>query len=503
MKMKNTNQKTNPSDNPINKPINKPVKKQKKVNANKLTYQIALFFSGIFVVMIVYLFYFEYKDADEVINSTYNKRQSILAEQTVRGQIKADNGEILAQTSVDESGNETRNYPYGNLFAHAVGYNCNGKAGVELYYNYKLLTSNSGLLELVINDLKGTKDTGDNVVTTLNVGLQKAASNSLGGYNGAAIAMDPETGKILCMVSKPDFDPNSIEYDWDYIVGNSENTNLLNRATNGVYPPGSTFKILTLLEYLHENPEAYKNYTFDCQGFLSVDDPTIKGGVSTIRCCNGAVHGLSILEDSFAYSCNSSFANIGLGLDKARFKKLYNSLLFNSKLPYNMTYSKSSCKLDEKSSVFETMQTCIGQGQTQVTPLHMCLIASAIANEGVLMKPYMVDHVENYEGRVVKTYDPEEYGQLLGKKDSEVLSHFMKTVVDYGTATQLQSSAYTAYGKTGTAQFDETVDNSHSLFVGYADNGAKKLAVCIVLEDMPSGGSAVPVARNIFDNYFG
>ena len=131
MKMTNTNQKTNPSDNPINKPINKPVKKQKKVNANKLTYQIALFFSGIFVVMIVYLFYFEYKDADEVINSTYNKRQSILAEQTVRGQIKADNGEILAQTSVDESGNETRNYPYGNLFAHAVGYNCNGKAGVE------------------------------------------------------------------------------------------------------------------------------------------------------------------------------------------------------------------------------------------------------------------------------------------------------------------------------------------------------------------------------------
>lgn len=477
-------------------------KKSKKPNPDKLIYRTALFFAGVFVCMIIYLFYFEYKDADEVINSTYNKRQSILANQTVRGQIKADNGEVLAQTNVDEYGNETRYYPYGNLFAHSVGYNCNGKAGVELYYNYKLLTSNSGLLELIINDLKGNKDIGDNVVTTLNVNLQKAAYNSIDGCNGAAIAIDPETGKILCMVSRPDFDPNNIESDWDYIVANSENTNLLNRATNGLYPPGSTFKIFTLLEYLHENPDTYKDYTFDCQGFLSVPDPTIKGGVSTIKCYNGNVHGMSILEDSFAYSCNSSFANIGLGLDKAKFKKLYNSLLFNSKLPFNMTYNKSSCKLDSNSSVFETMQTCIGQGETQITPLHMSLIASAIANKGILMKPYIVDHVENYEGRNVKNYEPEEYKRLLSKKDCDLLSHFMKTVVDYGTAKQLQSTAYTAYGKTGTAQFDETIDNSHSLFVGYADNGQKKIAVCVVLENMSSSGSAVPVARNIFDTYF-
>lgn len=477
-------------------------RKPKKTNPNKLVYRIALFFCAIFGVMIIYLIYFEYNDADEVINSTYNKRQSILATQTIRGKIKADNGEVLAETLVDEYGNETRSYPYGNLFAHAVGYNCNGKAGIELYDNFKLLTSNSGLFELMINDLKDSKDIGDNVITTLNVELQKTASNSLGGCNGAVIAIDPSTGKILCMVSKPDFDPNSIENDWDSIVSNSENTNLLNRATNGLYPPGSTFKILTLLEYIHENPETYKNYTFDCQGFLSQNDPTIKGGISSIRCCNGAVHGLSILEDSFAYSCNSSFANIGLTLDKNKFKNLYKDLLFNSKLPYNMTYNKSSCKLNENSSVFETMQTCIGQGQTQVTPLHMCLLASAIANKGTLMQPYMVDHIENYEGRVVKSYTPTKYGTLLSSKDSETLSHFMKTVVDYGTATQLQSSAYTAYGKTGTAQFDETIDNSHSLFVGYAENGSKKLAVCVVLEDMASGGSAVPVVRNIFDNYF-
>ena len=167
-----------------------------------------------------------------------------------------------------------------------------------------------------------------------------------------------------------------------------------------------------------------------------------------------------------------------------------------------MTYSKSSFELNSSSDTFETMQTVIGQGKTQVSPLHLAMIASAIANDGTLMKPYLVDHIENYENKNVKQYKPEKYKELLSKEDSKHLSEYMKAVVDYGTGKRLASDAYTAYGKTGTAQFDSS-ENSHSLFMGYADNGSKKLAICVVMEEMPAGSTwAVPAAKTVFDTYF-
>lgn len=480
-------------DTPDERP--RPKKPKKKKSTNRLILNTTIAFTVLFMGMLAYFVHFEYSDADEVINSTYNKRQDILAQSVIRGDIKAANGEVLATTNVNGDGSETRTYPYGRLFSHVVGYTSNGKSGIELFYNFKLLTSNSGLFELMYNDLTGNKDKGDNVVTTLNVSVQQAASSALGGNDGAIIAIDPDTGKIIAMVSQPDFDPNSIESDWDYIVSQDGNTSLLNRATNGLYPPGSTFKVFTLLEYMHEHPSDYANYMFECNGSLTVGD-------SSIKCYNGNVHGTESLMDSFAYSCNSSFSNIGLSLNLSNFRKMCEGLLFNSKLPYDMTYSKSSFELNSSSDTFETMQTVIGQGKTQVSPLHLAMIASAIANDGTLMKPYLVDHIENYENKNVKQYKPEKYKELLSKEDSKHLSEYMKAVVDYGTAKRLASDAYTAYGKTGTAQFDSS-ENSHSLFMGYADNGSKKLAICVVMEEMPAGSTwAVPAAKTVFDTYF-
>lgn len=470
-------------------------KPKKKKSSNRLILNTTIVFTILFLGMTAFFVHFEYSEADDVINSTYNKRQNILAQSVSRGQIKADNGEILATTTINGDGSETRAYPYGRLFSHVIGYTSNGKSGIELFYNFKLLTSNSGLFELVYNDLTGNKDTGDNIVTTLNVAVQNAAYSSLGNNDGAVIAIDPDTGKIIAMVSKPDFNPNSIESDWDYIVNQEGNTSLLNRATNGLYPPGSTFKLFTLLEYLHEHPLDYTNYVFNCEGSLTVGD-------SSIKCYNGNVHGTESLMDSFAYSCNSSFSNIGLSLNLGSFRKLCDNLLFNSKLPYDLMYSKSSFELNSTSDTFETMQTVIGQGKTQVTPLHLAMVASAVANNGVLMKPYLVDHIENHENKNVRQYKPEKYKQLLDENDSKFLAEYMKAVVDYGTGTRLVSDAYTAYGKTGTAQYDSS-DNSHSIFMGYADNGTKKLAICVVMEEMPAGPTwAVPAAKTVFDTYF-
>lgn len=139
---------------------------------------------------------------------------------------------------------------------------------------------------------------GDSVVTTLNLELQEAAYDALGNYKGAVVVMEPSTGKILAMVSKPDFDPNTVAENWDFLNTDQDSV-LLNRATQGQYAPGSTFKVVTALEYMRENPD-YENYGYNCTGAIEKD------GV-TIRCYNGHVHGQVGFQDSLAYSCNTSF----------------------------------------------------------------------------------------------------------------------------------------------------------------------------------------------------
>lgn len=247
------------------------------------------------------------------------------------------------------------------------------------------------------------------MVTTLDSTLQETAYQALGNYDGAVVVMEPSTGKVLAMVSKPDFDPNTIAADWDSIISEDNNNSvLLNRATQGLYPPGSTFKIITTLEYIRENPD-YENYSYSCNGSITEND-------FTIHCYNNAVHGTQDLKQSFANSCNSSYANIGLSLDTDSLSDLCSDLMFDKTLPGNFETSKSQFKLTDESQESMKMQTAIGQGETLVTPLHMLLITSAIANDGILMKPYVVDHTENENGIEVKKYEPAASKQLLSEK---------------------------------------------------------------------------------------
>ena len=316
--------------------------------------------------------------------------------------------------------------------------------------------------------------------------------------NGAVVALDPETGKILAWVSKPDFNPNTIAADWESIISNtdSENSVLLNRVSQGLYPPGSTFKIVTTLEYIRENPD-YLDYTYDCTGSINKDD-------TEIHCYDNAVHGTEDLKTSFAKSCNASFANIGLSLNKSSFAKLCDSLLFHTDMPIAYPYQKSSFVLNEDSDTSATMQTAIGQGQTLVTPLHMALITSAIANDGVLMKPYIIDHTENYKGISVKEYKPSTYGTLLDKTQAATMQEFMSYVVSNGTGSKLSGQNYTAAGKTGSAEYSNTKGESHAWFTGYASTEEKGTVVVTVIVEGGGAGStaAVPIAKKMFDTYF-
>jgi len=309
--------------------------------------------------------------------------------------------------------------------------------------------------------------------------------------------MEPDTGKILAMVSTPDFDPNAVADIWeDLISGENNQAQLLNRAAQGLYPPGSTFKIVTLLEYIREHPKDYQDFRFDCDGYFEY-----KG--AKIQCYHGNAHGSQDLAQAFANSCNGAFASLGLKLDLFSLSQTAEELLFNREQPLALPYTKSRFSMKEGAQIWEILQTSIGQGVTQITPMHTAMITAAVANKGMLMKPYLIDHVENRTGDLVKSFGPSAYKALMTEEEARILSEMMRQVVTEGTGSALRTEAYEAAGKTGSAQF-EAGKESHAWFTGFAPVSDPKVVVTVVVEEGGSGGqTAAPIAKSIFDVYLG
>lgn len=470
--------------------------RQKKKRRKIETYLVLYFFVFLMLGVMGNLVRFQLTQRETTINNSYNTRQELLAQQNIRGKILSMHGEVLAQTVVDENGNEKRDYPYGNLFAHIVGYSTKGKTGVEYQGNMNLLTSNAFIGEKIQNELDSSKNYGDNIVTTLNVELQQTAYDALGVYSGAIIVTDAKTGKILTMVSKPDYDPNQIVQIWDDVINDDESSILLNRATQGLYPPGSTFKIITALEYFRENGEEVNSYSYQCNGSFT-------NGTDKVNCYHGTKHGSVSFQRSFEKSCNSSFVNIGLSLDLNRMSKTAEELYFNKTLPTSLLSKKSSYVLGVDDASYDVMQTAIGQGKTQITPLHLNMITQAIANGGQMMEPYVIDRVENYKGTLVKQFDKRVAGNIMTEEEAEFLTRLMTGVVEEGTASKLSGLSYTSAGKTGSAEYNGVKEDSHAWFTGFAPAQNPEICVTIIVEGAGSGGDyAVPIAKRIFDAYF-
>lgn len=449
-----------------------------------------------FLVLMGYIVYFNVVKSKEIINSPYNTRQDTFADRVVRGSILDKDGNVLAETQVAEDKSETRVYPDGDLFAHVVGFADKGKAGLESVENFSLLTSNAFFIERLVKEFKGEKNIGDNIITTLDSNLQQAAYDALGDNKGAVVVMEASTGKILSMVSKPTFDPNTVSTDWDYLNSEESGSVLLNRATQGSYAPGSTFKIITTLEFMRQNPE-FSSYAYDCNGEITQDG-------TTIHCFDGTAHGSEDLLSSFANSCNTSFANIGLQLNKTSYANTAKQLLFNQKLPCPLLFTKSSFVIDKNSNSAEMMMTAMGQGETSVSPYHMALITAAIANGGKLMTPYLVDSVTNYSGTQVSKTMPKAYGTLMTASEASQLSIYMQAVVNQGTATALSGESYSVAGKTGTAEYSSDKEKSHSWFVGFSNVENPELVISVIVEgsDGNVGAKAVPIAKAVLDAYY-
>ena len=436
-------------------------------------------------------------DKEEAINNSFNPRQELLASQNIRGSIYSKDGDVLAKTRVLEDGTEQRFYPYENLFAHVVGYSTKGKTGIEYSENMKMLTSHASLSNKIQNELNAEKNIGDSVVTTLDVSLQQVAYEALGVYAGVIVVTEPSTGKILAMVSKPDFDPNEIATIWEDLVEDDSSSVLLNRATQGLYPPGSTFKMVTALEYYRQNGGNISGYHYSCGGSFSKDG-------NTIRCYHGQNHGSIDFTRSFAKSCNSSFANIGTSLDIVSFQNTCRSLLFNSKLKLELPYKESRFMLATSDVTDDVMQTSIGQGKTQITPMHLNMITAAVANNGVCMTPYVVDRIESATGSVVKRNSPSQEAVMMTEEEAAFMTQLMTEVVLSGTASKLDGLSYTAAGKTGSAEFSENKLDSHAWFTGFAPVENPQVCVTVIVESAGSGGDyAVPIAKRVFDHFFG
>ena len=457
----------------------------------------AWIFVALFALLIGRVVFINLFEAEDLRSNPNNTKADSNTDNVIRGDIRTLDGTVLATTLIDESGNQTRSYPFNNIFAHVVGYATNGKSGLEAEENYDLMSTHSSLLKQIRAEEKGEKVQGDRVVVTLDERLQQTAYYALGSYRGAVVVMEPDSGRILAMVSKPDFNPNVIGMEWESLVADFSSSVLLNRATQGLYPPGSTFKMITTLAYLRAHPEDYSSFLWNCEGFLTEGDVRI-------TCYGDQVHGQEDLAGAFANSCNTAFANIGLELDNTDMRKTAEEFLFNHSLPTGMQHSQSVFTLEKDSSLGEQMTTAIGQGDTLVTPLHMALITSAIANGGVMMRPYCVDHVETNDGTIVRQNDPEIYKKVMTPDEAGILAGYMARTAESGTAAALSGNGYTVAGKTGSAEYERDGETgTHSWFCGFAQTQEPHIAIAVIAEDGGTGSAtAVPIAKQILDAFF-
>ncbi|MBR0163692.1 MAG: FtsW/RodA/SpoVE family cell cycle protein [Lachnospiraceae bacterium] len=460
---------------------------------------VCVFFALLFVSMSAFIGVHAYTDRRVLMSNSYNRRQELRMRSVERGRIYAADGTtLLAQTVLTEDGTQERVYPYGEIFAHAVGYAVKDKAGVEAYASFDLTSSHTNLADRIQLASDRILFPGDDVITTLDVTLQQTIYEAMGDYRGAVIVTDPRSGAILAMVSKPSFDPGAVDAMWEALTADEEGSVLVNRATQGLYPAGSTFKIITTLAYLRDHHNDIASYSYNCYGSF-----TTAG--ETVHCFNSIPHGTIDLAQSFALSCNSSFVNIGVETGRDLWKRTLDGLHFGGALPCDLVSNVSTCADPLHCDVPALMQLSIGQGETAMSPLHMNMITCAVANGGILMRPHILSEVVNVYGNTVQDFGGGRGERLMSEEEARILSALMEGVVTSGTGQALAGRYYTSAGKTGSAEHGSAaVDNAHAWFTGYAPADHPEICVTLILEDAGSSSSyAVPLAGIIFDAYFG
>ncbi len=445
-----------------------------QVKRNKRIREV--FFLNIFLFFTLFL-YVGYMGLNHknIAYSTYNSRTTYDNTAVWRGQILSQPNEMTSSSAVLAVTTEDgiRQYPQGPVAAHTVGYYDYGRVGLENIYGVEMEKVNFEVFKYFARML-GADLKGNNVVTTLDIDLQNYIYDNIKTQKAAVVVLDAKTGDILSMVSTPSFDPNNIKQDWDNVSTDEENTPLLNRTIQGKYPPGSTFKVITALSYMRNNP-AYEDYVYNCTGSITIDD-------TTISCYNNTVHGEVNLETALKVSCNSYFASLVQELEPKELEKTANDLLFNESLDFILPYTNSSFGFQEDDEVGDYMRTYIGQGKTLVTPLFMAQIFQAIANDGVMLTPHLVDEIQSAGGLTVDDIKTKKIKKIMSEEEANILTEYMKGVCQPGgTASNLADLPFQVAGKTGSAENGHGAD--HGWFVGFAPADDPEVVICSLYEN--------------------
>lgn len=453
---------------------------------NKRIIHVLVVVCLMFLSLVSYLLYFNMFDAQEVASNPYNKRQWEDEKQVKRGNIYDRDGVLLAETLVDGDA-RTRSYPQGNLYSHIVGYYSRtyGKSQLEMTYDKELM--GHGDITISFNELRS----GYDLHLTIDHDLQKYAYDQLSGRNGAVVALEPSTGKVLALVSYPDFAPDaaSLEKNWNAIV-EKENSPLLARATHGLYAPGSTYKIAT----------AAAAYESGRSGETFQDTGTFEQDGVKIDNYGKKAYGEIGLKRGFEVSSNFVFCNLGYEMGTEKLMETAERFGVNKGFSFDIAVSKSTLQYKNLNNTDAAMVS-IGQGNLLMTPLHVAMMGASVANGGKMMQPYLVDTVTTASGTVLSTTKPQMLYEPMSADCAAYLDELMRGVVTNGTGTGAKISGVTVAGKTGTAENETNKD--HAWFVGYAPAENPKIAVAVLLEyDGGTGGAnAVPVARNVMKKY--
>ncbi|NEC87705.1 penicillin-binding transpeptidase domain-containing protein [Streptomyces sp. SID12501] len=482
---------------------------------NKPLRRIALFCGLLVLALLLRDNWIQYVLANDLKDDTLNRRVAIERYATPRGDIIVDGKSITGSTTSDSSDYEyKRSYKDGPMWAPVTGYASQAFGATQLEsIDDGILTGNDDRLFFrnTLDMITGKKKQGGNVVTTLNAAAQKAAYDGLKGRGkGAVAAIDPSTGAILALASFPSYDPsvfagnsNKDSEAWTKLQKKADPDDpMLNRALRDIYPPGSTFKVVTAAAALENGLYTDADEKTDSPLPYTLPDTTTElKNEGSIPCKNAT------MRVALQYSCNTVFGKIGVDVGKDKMLEEAKKFGFNSEqfVPVRSAASNFPEKMDRP----QTALSSIGQFETATTPLQMAMVASAIANDGKLMKPYMVDKLQAPNLDVLQQTEPEEMSQPLTSKNAQTLQSMMETVVKDGTGKNAQINGVTVGGKTGTAQHG--VDNSekpYAWFISYAKlaDGSSPVAVAVVVQDegairdnISGGGLAAPIAKSVME----
>jgi peptidoglycan glycosyltransferase len=452
----------------------------------------------IFFSLMAYLTYFQLFTGKKIESSPYNRRQQLKEDNTKRGSIFDRNGVILAQSN-NVKGKWERFYPYKDLYSHVIGYNSEvyGRTLLEEKYNKYLLNINevSAVLGLNGNPLNSKKE-GNNIYLTIDHKLQKLASDLLGTKKGAVVAMNPKTGGILAMVSKPGFDTNNnwLVKNWKTLV-ESEESPFLPRATQGLYAPGSTFKVAVAASALEKG---LGDIIFDDKGTINIDG---KNFSNSKKKANGRIN----LEKALTVSSNVAFSELGVKLGENALKEMALKIRMEQNIPFDIPVKNSVFPYKSMGKT-DMAAISIGQGKMLVTPLHMAMIASCIANEGVMMKPILVTRVVDTDGKEIKKWGPQKLQTSMTADTAEKVKNMMVKVVQEGTGRSASINGIKVAGKTGTAENELTgkgENKEHAWFIGFAPAENPQIAVAVIVEYGGGSGGTVsaPIAGKLMESY--